>query len=155
LDDLPKVGWVNAGKLMAAKRPRLIPVFDSGVKRALKPPSGRFWVTMYDQLSDDEGRRQKIAEVCSTAPAEVSRCAGSMSRCGCARHEADPAIPKPVSTPPTEHCEREGSGHRSSCCGDGKPGLTPRVGGVVAMTISPDGVSWSCSNCVTIFSRTT
>jgi hypothetical protein len=62
---------VTAGKLMAAKRPRLIPVFDSEVKRVLNPPSGRFWVTMYDQLSD-EGRRQKIAAVCSTAPAEVS-----------------------------------------------------------------------------------
>ena len=56
---------------MAAKRPRLIPVFDNEVKRALNPPSGRFWVTMYDQLCD-EGRRQKIAAVCCTAPAEVS-----------------------------------------------------------------------------------
>lgn len=71
LDDLPKIGWVTVGKLMAAKRPRLIPVYDNEVKRVLKPPSGRFWVTMYDQLSD-EARRQKIAKVCSTAPAEVS-----------------------------------------------------------------------------------
>ena len=47
-----------------------VPVFNK-VKRVLKPPRGRFWVTMYDQLSD-EGRRQKIAAVCSTAPAEVS-----------------------------------------------------------------------------------
>ena len=33
--------------------------------------------------------------------------------------------------------------------------LPIRVGWVVVMTISPDGVSWSCSNCVTIFTRTT
>ena len=71
LDDLPKIGWVTAGKLMAAKRPRLIPVFDNEVKRVLKPPKERFWVTMYDHLSD-ESRCQKIAKVCSTAPAEVS-----------------------------------------------------------------------------------
>jgi hypothetical protein len=71
LDDLPKIGWVTAGKLMAAKRPRLIPVYDNEVKRLLKPPSGRFWVPMYDLLSD-ESRRQKIANVCTTAPAEVS-----------------------------------------------------------------------------------
>jgi hypothetical protein len=71
LDDLPDIGWVTAGKLMAAKRPRLIPVYDNKVKGVLKPPTGRFWVTMYDHLSD-ESRRQKIAKVCSTAPAEVS-----------------------------------------------------------------------------------
>ncbi len=71
LDDLWKVGWVTAGKLMAAKRPQLIPILDKEVKRVVKPPKGRFWVTMYDQLSD-ESRRQKIMEVCATAPAEVS-----------------------------------------------------------------------------------
>jgi hypothetical protein len=56
---------------MAAKRPRLIPVYDNEVKPVLKPPRGRFWVMMYDQLSD-EGGRQKIAKVCFAAPADVS-----------------------------------------------------------------------------------
>jgi hypothetical protein len=71
LDDLPKVGWVTAGKLMASKRPRLIPILDKEVKRVLKPPKGRFWVTMYDQLSNEDCR-QKITEACATAPAEIS-----------------------------------------------------------------------------------
>ena len=71
LDDLPKVGWVTAGKLMAAKRPRLIPVLDKEVKRLLKPPKGQFWGAMYDELSD-ERRRSSIAEVCANAPEEVS-----------------------------------------------------------------------------------
>ena len=71
MDDLRKVGWVTAVKLMAAKCPWLVPVLDDEVKRVLKPPKGRFWVTMHDHLSDD-GRRKNIEEVCSTAPAEVS-----------------------------------------------------------------------------------
>jgi hypothetical protein len=32
--------------------------------------------------------------------------------------------------------------------------LPIRVGRVVVTTISPDGVSWSCCNCATIFTRT-
>lgn len=68
---LKKVGPVTAGKLMAAKRPRLIPILDKEVARLLKPPKRRFWVTMYDQLADP-ARRQIIAEVTATAPAHVS-----------------------------------------------------------------------------------
>jgi hypothetical protein len=69
--DLRGVGWVTAGKLMAAKRPRLIPILDQQVERVLKPPAKRFWVTMYDQLADG-GRRRTIADVCDCAPADVS-----------------------------------------------------------------------------------
>ena len=36
-----------------------------------------------------------------------------------------------------------------------EPGRGSRCGEVVVMDISLDGVSWSCSNCVTIFTRTT
>jgi Family of unknown function (DUF6308) len=71
LDDLPKVGWVTAGKLMAAKRPRLIPILDKEVKRLLRPPKGQFWLAMYDQVADDR-RRATIEEVCANAPDEVS-----------------------------------------------------------------------------------
>jgi Family of unknown function (DUF6308) len=71
LDDLPKIGWVTSGKLMAAKRPRLIPILDKEVKGLLKPPRGKFWVTMHDQLSDPT-RRQTIADVCETAPDGIS-----------------------------------------------------------------------------------
>jgi hypothetical protein len=71
LDDLRKVGWVTAGKLMAAKRPRLIPILDKEVMGLLKPPKGKFWITMHDQLVNDS-RRQAIAEVCDCAPDGVS-----------------------------------------------------------------------------------
>ncbi|MGO9031791.1 DUF6308 family protein [Mycobacterium sp.] len=68
---LKKVGWVTAGKLIAAKRPRVIPILDKEVARVLKPPKGLFWVTMHDQLADS-ARRQTIAEVCDNAPPGVS-----------------------------------------------------------------------------------
>lgn len=71
LDGLPHVGWVTAGKLMAAKRPRLIPILDKEVKALLKPPRGGFWMSMYEQLSV-EARRRAIAEVCDVAPDGVS-----------------------------------------------------------------------------------
>jgi Family of unknown function (DUF6308) len=48
LDD---VAGVVAGKLMAAKRPRLIPIFDSFIREELKPARDKFWVGMYDQLA--------------------------------------------------------------------------------------------------------
>jgi hypothetical protein len=71
LRNLDRVDWVTAGKLMAAKRPRLIPVFDNKVKDLLRPPKGQFWVTLYDELKD-EARRRAIQQVCSEAPPHVS-----------------------------------------------------------------------------------
>jgi hypothetical protein len=65
------VGWVTAGKLLAAKRPRLIPILDREVKDLLRSPKGKFWVTMRDQLSD-ESRRRTITDVCDCAPDSVS-----------------------------------------------------------------------------------
>lgn len=71
LRSLPGIEWVVAGKLMAAKRPKLIPILDSEVRNYLQPPKNLFWVTMHDELSDP-ARRQVIAEVCQAAPAHVS-----------------------------------------------------------------------------------
>jgi Family of unknown function (DUF6308) len=71
LDDLKGVGWVTAGKLIAAKRPSLIPILDKEVRDLLKPPKKRFWITMHDELSDPN-RRQVISKVCAGAPADVS-----------------------------------------------------------------------------------
>ena len=71
LGSLHGVGWVTAGKLMAAKRPRLIPILDNKVKSLLAPPRRRFWMTMHEQLSD-EARRRTITEVCATAPDDAS-----------------------------------------------------------------------------------
>lgn len=71
LRTLPGVDWVIAGKLLAAKRPRLIPILDNKVKGLLQPPNSRFWISMWDELSD-EAHRITIAEVCADAPADVS-----------------------------------------------------------------------------------
>jgi hypothetical protein len=50
LQGLPGVGVVTAGKLLAAKRPSLIPIWDSHVAAALGPPKGHFWLAMRDSL---------------------------------------------------------------------------------------------------------
>ena len=68
---LPGVDWVIAGKLLATKRPRLIPILDNKVKDLLQPPTSRFWISMWDELSD-ESRRATVAQVCADAPADVS-----------------------------------------------------------------------------------
>jgi hypothetical protein len=70
-DDLDGVGWVTAGKLLAAKRPRLIPILDDLVKKVLKPPRNRFWSTMREQLSD-EHRRERINRVVSFPLGDVT-----------------------------------------------------------------------------------
>jgi hypothetical protein len=71
LRTLPGVDWVTAGKLMAAKRPRLIPILDNRVKDLLKPPEGLFWLSLYDELSD-ESCRAAIAQACTSAPPHVT-----------------------------------------------------------------------------------
>ncbi len=50
------VAWVTAAKLLAAKRPHLIPVYDSKVKEYLGVPNGQFWLPLRDQLSTPEER---------------------------------------------------------------------------------------------------
>jgi hypothetical protein len=71
LRTLDGVDWVTAGKLLASKRPRLLPVYDNLVKSLLNPHGGAFWLPLYDQLSDPQ-RRSKIDIACSTAPEHVS-----------------------------------------------------------------------------------
>ncbi len=54
LRDQPDVGWVIAGKLLARKRPRLIPVYDRVVRCAVgRPPS--FWLALHAALREDDG----------------------------------------------------------------------------------------------------
>lgn len=50
------VEWVTAGKLLARKRPLLIPIFDSVIKRALGPAPSRFWVALRAALEDEQRR---------------------------------------------------------------------------------------------------
>lgn len=71
LQELGGVGPVVAGKLMAAKRPRLIPILDTFVEEELKPPPGQFWISMHEQLSD-RTCRQVIEKVCASAPGYVT-----------------------------------------------------------------------------------
>ncbi|TQK49874.1 hypothetical protein FBY35_0150 [Streptomyces sp. SLBN-118] len=53
LEDEYKIGWVIAGKLLARKRPRLLPVYDRVVRCALgHPPS--FWTDLRTALREDD-----------------------------------------------------------------------------------------------------
>jgi Family of unknown function (DUF6308) len=71
LRTLRGIDWVVAGKLLAAKRPKLLPILDNEVNTFLKPPRELFWVSMYDELSEPS-RRQAISDVCRVAPPNVS-----------------------------------------------------------------------------------
>lgn len=51
-DQLPGVGPVIASKLLARKRPRLVPIHDDVVFRVLAPPRNKFWVTLAAALTD-------------------------------------------------------------------------------------------------------
>ncbi|MFE3379341.1 DUF6308 family protein [Streptomyces anulatus] len=54
LENQYKVGWVIAGKLLARKRPRLLPVYDRVVRCALgRPPS--FWTELRTALRENDG----------------------------------------------------------------------------------------------------
>lgn len=62
------VGWVTAGKLMARKRPRLLPVYDQVVKDVLGRPDGSgFWCALRDLLRDDATVRARLGEIRSEA----------------------------------------------------------------------------------------
>ncbi len=52
LDDLPGVGSVIASKLLARKRPRLVPIHDDVVLRVLTPPKNQFWATLATALTE-------------------------------------------------------------------------------------------------------
>jgi hypothetical protein len=53
LTDVPGVGAIIAGKILARKRPRLIPIYDKRIRRYLDPPAGRFWETLRLALRQD------------------------------------------------------------------------------------------------------
>jgi len=50
------VGAVTAGKLLAAKRPLLVPIYDDFIETRLQPPRGQFWKAMRNQLLASEDR---------------------------------------------------------------------------------------------------
>ncbi|MGW9083679.1 DUF6308 family protein [Streptomyces yangpuensis] len=53
LRDQPGVGWVTAGKLLARKRPRLLPVYDQVVRCVLGRPKS-LWLALHGALRADE-----------------------------------------------------------------------------------------------------
>lgn len=55
LDRQPGIGWVTAGKLLARKRPRLLPVYDDVVRCVLGRPRG-VWLELHETVSDPEIR---------------------------------------------------------------------------------------------------
>ena len=56
------IGWVTAGKLLARKRPRLIPIYDSVVKAWMGAPT-RVWVPLREVLCEDAGIREEIEQL--------------------------------------------------------------------------------------------
>lgn len=59
LDGIPGIGPVIASKLLARKRPRLVPIHDEIVLQVLKPPPMRFWETLAGALAEP-GLRDRI-----------------------------------------------------------------------------------------------
>jgi hypothetical protein len=51
------VGWVTAGKLLARKRPRLVPIYDSVLRTSLGQGADRsFWLVLRAALRDERTR---------------------------------------------------------------------------------------------------
>lgn len=61
LQSIPGIGWVTAGKLMARKRPHLIPVYDRVVRAAVMP-TGSFWEALRNALNADDRALYKHLE---------------------------------------------------------------------------------------------
>lgn len=60
-----RIGPVTAGKLLARKRPRLLPVYDSRIKKVLNRPrtDNQWWHDLRDQLVNDPGLIQELESV--------------------------------------------------------------------------------------------
>ncbi|WP_327380745.1 DUF6308 family protein [Streptomyces sp. NBC_01207] len=54
LRDQHDVGWVIAGKLLARKRPQLLPVYDRVVRCALGRPHPSYWLALHAALRADD-----------------------------------------------------------------------------------------------------
>jgi hypothetical protein len=66
-----RIGPVATGKLLARKRPRLLPVYDSRIKKVLKRPriDNQWWHDLHDQLINDASLVQELESVRSKADA--------------------------------------------------------------------------------------
>ncbi|WP_328472894.1 DUF6308 family protein [Actinoplanes sp. NBC_00393] len=62
-----RLGYVIAGKLLARKRPYLIPVYDSRIKCQFGRPDA-FWISLYERFTGDGGAlRAALVDARSTA----------------------------------------------------------------------------------------
>lgn len=74
LCDQPGIGWVTAGKLLARKRPRLLPVYDQVIRCVLGRPKS-FWLDLHGALrADNHALHRKLVALRQSAdfPATVS-----------------------------------------------------------------------------------
>ncbi|MFD9078368.1 DUF6308 family protein [Streptomyces erythrochromogenes] len=74
LCDRPGIGWVTAGKILARKRPRLLPVYDQVVRCLLGRPAS-FWLDLHGALrADDRALHRDLTALRQAAglPATVS-----------------------------------------------------------------------------------
>jgi Family of unknown function (DUF6308) len=60
-----RIGPVAAGKLLARKRPRLLPVYDSRIKKVLRRPriDNQWWHDLHDEPVNDPGLVQELESV--------------------------------------------------------------------------------------------
>ncbi|MBO1755282.1 DUF6308 family protein [Allobranchiibius sp. CTAmp26] len=59
LMDLPGMGPTTVSKILARKRPRLIPVYDSVIRTHVFNNSGMQWVPLWNALRADDGAQQQ------------------------------------------------------------------------------------------------
>lgn len=52
LDEQVGLGWVTVSKLLARKRPHLLPVYDQVLKGVVQPPRTGWWVTIAEAFTD-------------------------------------------------------------------------------------------------------
>jgi hypothetical protein len=68
LKDQSGIGYVTAGKLIARKRPHLIPVYDEVIRCQFGGPQ-QVWVRLHDRLREDDGQlRAMLAALRTRAP---------------------------------------------------------------------------------------
>ncbi|NCD18860.1 MAG: hypothetical protein EOL89_02585 [Actinobacteria bacterium] len=73
LRDLPDIGPTHASKLMARKRPRLIPIYDDVVNEYVLASTGRQWVVLHAALNAEKRalhhRLLQVREMAGLSPA--------------------------------------------------------------------------------------
>jgi hypothetical protein len=76
LRSVPGIDRVIAGKVLARKRPRLVPIVDSVIERAVQAFDGTYWATI-KEYTESAGNRREIEAL---RPLGVSRTVASTLR---------------------------------------------------------------------------